>query len=163
MVNMSHFFWNNIFKKNKSEIEIIAELWQLTPLFKNIPSRQILVLAENMHVRNFQQDEVVFRTGDQSAGAILLLQGQVNISTPNANLAELVQGDFFGEIALAETEKRLADAYSVKPSRLVYFLKQDMQDWIETEPRLGAILLTNLSSILAHRLYKANMLLADKH
>ena len=159
---MSNFFWNNIFKQNKSEVEVIAELWQQTPLFKNIPFRHIHALSENMHIRNYQQDEVVFRVGDQSAGAILLLQGQINISTHTATLAELEQGDFFGEIALAETEKRLADAFSVKPSRLVYFLKQDMEDWIETEPRLGAVLLTNLSSILAHRLYKANLLLGEK-
>ena len=86
---MSNFFWNNIFKQNKSEVEVIAELWQQTPLFKNIPFRHIHALSENMHIRNYQQDEVVFRVGDQSVGAILLLQGQINISTHTATLAEL--------------------------------------------------------------------------
>ena len=158
---MKHFFWTNIFKPGKNEIELIADLWEKTPLFKGIPARHICSLAENMHIRNYQKDEIVFREGDQSAGAILILEGQSNISTRHTLLSELVPGDFFGEIALAETEKRLANAVSVKPSRLVFFLKQDMEEWIETEPRLGAAMLMNLASILAHRLHRANILLED--
>ncbi len=159
---MSNFFWNNIFKKTRSECELITDLWQQTPLFNNIPARHIHALAENMHVRNFQKDEVVFRQGDQGAGAILVLEGQVKILANNTLLADLDVGDFFGEITLAETDKRTADASCVKKSRLVYFLKQDVEEWIEIEPRLGTIFLMNLASILAQRLHQANKLLSEK-
>ena len=69
-------------------------------------------------------------------------------------------GDFFGEIALAEPEKRTADAIAVENSRLVYFLKQDLEEWIEYEPRLGGRFLMNLSAILAKRLFEANKVIA---
>ncbi len=159
---MKNFYWSNIFNKSRDECELIAEFWQKTPLFKDIPFRHIHALTENMHIRNFQPDEVVFRQGDQGAGAILVLDGQVKVYAKHTLLSELNRGDFFGEITLAETEKRTADASCVKKSRLVYFLKQDLEEWIDIEPRLGTIFLMNLASILALRLHQANKMLSEK-
>ncbi len=159
---MSNIFWSNIFKKGRSEIDQIAELWQKTPLFNGIPARQTGLLSSKMHVRQFQADEIVFHQGDRAAGAILVLHGSVRIKVKNTELALLKTGDFFGEIALAETEKRVADAQSVEDSSLVFFLKQDLEEWIEYEPRLGARFLLNLSSVLAQRLFEANKILATE-
>ena len=157
---MSNIFWSNLFKKERSEVDRIAELWQQTPLFKGIPVRHTRQLAAKMHVRKFQAEEIVFHQGDQAAGAILVLDGSVRIKVRNTDLALLESGDFFGEIALAETEKRVADAEAVEDSSLVFFLKQDLEEWVEYEPRLGACFLLNLSSVLAHRLFEANKILA---
>lgn len=159
---MKNFLWDNIFRKPRNECDVIAQLWKKTPLFKCIPMRHVQALAENMHVRNFHKNEVVFRRGDQGSGAILVLEGQVRVMADDTLLAQLDQGDFFGEITLAETDKRTADACCTRNSRLVYFLKHDLEEWIEIEPRLGTVFLMNLASILAQRLHMANQLLADK-
>jgi len=113
-----------------------------------------------MHVRNFKAGEIIFNQGDQAAGAILVLRGSVRVKVKDTELALLESGDFFGEIALAETEKRAADAYATVESSLVFFLKQDLEEWIEYEPRLGARFLMNLSSVLAQRLIEANEFIA---
>jgi len=42
----------------------------------------------------------------------------------------------------------------------VFFLKQDLEEWIELEPRLGNRFLMNLASVLARRLHEANRMLA---
>ncbi|MFT7674638.1 MAG: CRP/FNR family cyclic AMP-dependent transcriptional regulator [Gammaproteobacteria bacterium] len=81
---------------------------------------------------------MIFRQGDQGAGAILVFEGSVRIMVDKTELSKLDRGDFFGEIALAENDQRTAAAYALEDSRLVYFLKQDLEEWIETEPRLGA-------------------------
>ena len=159
---MSNIFWSNIFKKQSSEIQTIAGLWQNTPLFENIPARHIEFLATKMHPRQFQPDEVIFQQGDQGAGAVLVMQGSVRVMANKTQLALLEAGDFFGEIALARTDNRAADAFSVGSSTLVYFLKQDLEEWLEVEPRLGARLLMNLASTLAQRLYQANQLIANQ-
>ena len=157
---MANFFWSNFSKQAGSESDIITGYWQNTPLFNNIPKRHIASLTENMHLRTYQQDEWVFRRGDQGAGAIMVLEGQVRISAKQTILAELETGDFFGEIALAENDKRTADALCVTPCKLVFFLKQDLEEWIEVEPRLGNVFLMNLASTLAQRLHIANQLLS---
>ena len=159
---MSNSFWSNIFKKQNNEIQSIANLWQSTPLFNKIPARHIEFLSAKMHVRHFQPDEVIFRQGDQGAGAILVMQGSVRVMANKTELALLEAGDFFGEIALAERDIRTADAFSLGNSTLVYFLKQDLEEWIELEPRLGARFLMNLSSTLEQRLFQVNQLIADQ-
>jgi CRP-like cAMP-binding protein len=113
-----------------------------------------------MHLRDFKAGELIFSQGDQGAGAILVLSGEVRVTADKAELARLRDGDFFGEIALAASERRTADATATSVSRLVYFLKQDLEEWIEQEPRLGARFLMNLSATLAQRLYAANKLIA---
>ncbi|MFT5658910.1 MAG: CRP/FNR family cyclic AMP-dependent transcriptional regulator [Gammaproteobacteria bacterium] len=157
---MSHIFWSNIFNRQTTELQTIVRLWQDTPLFEGIPTRHIKFLAGKMHVRNFVSDEMIFQQGNQGAGALLVLEGTVRIMTNKTELALLNVGDFFGEIALAEPEQRTADAFSVASTRLVYFLKQDLEEWIEFEPRLGARFLMNLSATLARRLLQANKLIA---
>jgi CRP/FNR family cyclic AMP-dependent transcriptional regulator len=159
---MSHIFWSNIFKRPTSELQSIVELWQDTPLFENIPTWHIQFLSRKMHVRNFTTGEKIFQFGSQGAGAIMVLEGSVRIMAHETELALLESGDFFGEIALAEPEKRTAAAHSVTNTRLVYFLKQDLEEWIEYEPRLGARFLMNLSAILAKRLFLANKQISNQ-
>jgi len=153
---MSKFLWSNIFKGETSQVDQIAELWHKTPLFQGIPLKHIRFLSQNMHVRHFQADEEIFRKGDQGAGAILVLQGMVKILFGQMDPVELESGDFFGEIALAEVENRLADASAINNATLVYFLKQDLEEWIELEPHLGARFLKNLAASLAQRLFHAD-------
>ena len=159
---MANIFWSNIFRTGDSELQTITQLWQQTPLFEEIPARHIEFLCDKMHVRQFKPGEIVFNQGDQGAGAILVLEGSVRITASQTELAHLESGDFFGEIALAATERRTADATAVTASRLVYFLKQDLEEWIEYEPRLGAKFLMNLSATLAERLYQANALITSQ-
>ena len=158
---MNNIFWSNIFRQPEKETQTIAKLWQATPLFKDIPKRHIEFLCDKMHKRHFKADEIIFRQGDQGAGVIMVLEGKVRVMTNKTLLASLEVGDFFGEIALASTENRTADAYAISDSRLIFFLKQDLEEWIEYEPHLGARFLMNLSATLAQRLYKANKLIGQ--
>jgi len=157
---MANVFWSNLFRKGDSELQVITQLWCDTPLFKDIPERHTEALCATMHLRDFKAGELIFSQGDQGAGAILVLSGEVRVTADKAELARLRDGDFFGEIALAASERRTADATATSVSRLVYFLKQDLEEWIEQEPRLGARFLMNLSATLAQRLYAANKLIA---
>ena len=159
---MANVFWSNIFRSGDSELRTITRLWQATPLFAGIPERHTELLCQQMHLRHFKAGETVFTQGDQGAGAILVLEGSVRIMANRTELALLERGDFFGEIALAATERRTADATATTVSRLVYFLKQDLEEWIEHEPRLGAKFLMNLSATLAERLYQANVLIGGR-
>jgi CRP/FNR family cyclic AMP-dependent transcriptional regulator len=159
---MENVFWSNIFRKGGGELQLITKLWQDTPLFKDIPERHTATLCATMHVRDFKAGESIFKQGDQGAGAILVLDGEVRISAEDTELSRLQNGDFFGEIALAAPERRTADATAVSISRLVYFLQQDLEEWIEHEPRLGSRFLMNLSATLAERLYEANKRIAKQ-
>ncbi|NDY43209.1 cyclic nucleotide-binding domain-containing protein, partial [Dissulfurirhabdus thermomarina] len=71
--------WHNLFRRRPPWAEEVAGLWAATPLFEGIPRREVLRLARDMHPRSFEEDEVVFRAGDVGAGAVLVLEGRVEI------------------------------------------------------------------------------------
>ena len=121
---MANVFWSNIFRRGDSELQVITQLRQETPLFKDIPKRHTATLCTTMHVCDFKADETIFKQVDQGAGAILVLDGEVRISAEDTVFSRLQNGDFFGEIALAAPERRTADATAISISRLVYFFSR---------------------------------------
>lgn len=155
-----HPFWTNLFRPPPEDITQIAELWSKTPLFQGLSTKQCLFLAQRMHVRQYQDGERIFKVGEHGAGALLILQGSVSIHKDQTELAKLDVGDFFGETALATDDPRTASAEALGQTRLAYFLKKDLEEWIEQEPHAGARLLMNLASALSHRLHHSNLMLA---
>lgn len=153
--------WDNLFRPKPSGTDRIAELWSATPLFRGIPAREISHLASHMHPRRYAPGETVFRAGDLGVGAALILSGEVAIRLGNATIAKLGTGDFFGEVALVEEEHRTADAVAVGDVELVFFLRIDLEEWLDRKPRLGARMVINLAGVLAERLRYANRTLTS--
>ena len=92
------------------------------------------------------------------------MQGSVKITigTRNNNeniLAELEEGDFFGELALFDDEARSANAIATKDSELLGFFTQDLMVLQERNPVLGQKILFNLGGVLGQRLRGTNSLL----
>lgn len=160
--NQGASVWGNLFKKRDPWALQVASLWSQTPLFAGIPKREIAILSKNMHARKYKAGEFIFHSGDQGAGAAIILSGKIEIRAGEAVLASLAEGDFFGEISLVLDELRTADAVATEDTELVFFLRAELDRWIQRAPHHGARLGTNLAHILAKRLSKANEMLAEK-
>ena len=71
-------------------------------------------------------------------------------------LAKLAEGDFFGELALIDGDKRSASAVAAADSRLAVIFKPDLDEFIERFPKKGIKVLQGIAHITAHRLRKIN-------
>ncbi len=74
-------------------------------------------------------------------------------------LAELGEGDFFGELALFDDEPRSANAITTSDADLLGFFTQDLMTLQERNPVLGQKILFNLGGVLGDRLRGTNSLL----
>ncbi len=155
--------WDNLFRPRDSREARIAELWQATPLFRGIPTAEIRRLAATMHPRQYAPQERVFQEGDLGVGVALILEGSVEIQVQETSLTVLQPGDFFGEAALVSDERRTADALAAEPTEIVFFLRQDLEEWLDHNPRLGARMVQNLASVLTTRLRLANQQLSGQN
>lgn len=149
-------FWDNLFRPKPSAAKRIAEAWAATPLFHEVPRREIQRLAAHMHPRRYAPEETVFRAGDLGMGAALILSGEVEVRVDATRITSLRPGDFFGEVALVAEEERTADVVALTEVELVFFLRNDLQEWLDRRPRLGARVVVNLAGVLAERLRYAN-------
>ncbi|MDH5472776.1 MAG: cyclic nucleotide-binding domain-containing protein [Gammaproteobacteria bacterium] len=160
MDKTNHPFWHNLFHRKADRIHEVTELWLATPLFEKISYNRCRELVSNMHPRAYKANEKVFNAGDIGESVVLIRHGKVEIRAGDKILAELTAGDFFGEIALVIDEPRTANAIATEDSELIFFLRSDLEEWIQRSPKDGALFMLNISRVLAARLKHTNLLLS---
>lgn len=155
-----HPLWHNLFRKKDDRITQVTDMWMATPLFENIAKRECRELVKTMHPRHYKKGEMVFNSGDIGVSIVLIRSGSIEIRAAEKLLAELVAGDFFGEVALIIDEPRTADAVAMEDSELIFFLRSDLEEWVKRSPKSGAQFMLNIATVLAARLRHTNILLS---
>lgn len=155
--------WGNIFKgKQQQDEEVLAVLGNL-PIFAGLSKRELLAVERIMHRRFFDPDEVIFSQHVQGAGMYIIIKGKVHIVNEDSGhvMAELGDGEFFGELALLDEAPRSATAISKTASRVLGFFQPDLFSLTESNPRLGVKVITQLARIVGNRLRVTNDQLRD--
>lgn len=150
--------WGNIFRAVKKKDDVVTAILREVPLFADLKSGELARVRELMHVRNFRPEEVIFSQGVPGFGMYIIETGSVRIvhEDTGRTLAELVDGDFFGELALLAASPRSAMAVASAPSRLYGFFHSDLASLIEHNPRMGVKISMKLASIIGQRLISSN-------
>ena len=155
---MLDFLWKNFFKKEQKNIETIL---QENPLFESLSNKELRLLSQMVHQRSFIPGEFIFQEG-KGLGMYIILSGKVNILHGSASagetsiLSQLKEGDFFGELCLAQEKgHHHVAAQAVEPSKLLGFFRPDLLNLIEKTPGTGIRILMKLAEILGERLQKA--------
>lgn len=154
--------WENIFrdlrKKQKDSIEILAAI----PIFEDLSRRELSEIERIMHRRQYDQGEIVFHQGAQGLGMYVIVSGEVAITRDTGAhlLAELKEGDFFGELALLDDSPRTATAAALSACTLLCLFQADLLDLMQRNPRLGVRIMIRLARTIGARLRKTNEHLA---
>ena len=127
------------------------------PLFSELTPMELRVLEKVVHIRNYRSGETIFVETEPGAGMYVIQSGRVNVllnqkSGSPVILAELVKGDFFGEMALLGDYARSATAIAQESCELIGFFHPDLIEIINLHPRIGAKISLGLARTLAERL-----------
>ncbi len=152
-------FWQNLFK-TPTEKDNLEEVLKSMPPFKNLKSHHLKLLIKAIHNRVYTTNEHIFFQGDPGIGLYIIIDGEVLITREEENynfdLAILKRGDFFGEIALLDEEKRSASAIALKETQSAVIFKPDLDEFVEKFPKEGINILRGISQIVATRLRNLN-------
>lgn len=156
----SRSLWANIFQRHAERSPIAAALARI-PIFKNLTHAELNLVANMVHARTYQPDEVVFLEGQPGTGMYAITSGGVNITLnyrrdDEITLAQLKECDFFGEISLLDESPRSASAVAVGPTELIGFFRSDLMDLIEKNPLMGTKIMLGLAAVLVERLRATN-------
>ncbi len=99
--------------------------------------------------------------GEEGAEMYLLRRGRVHVLLPlegnkRHHLATFCQGDFFGEMAFLDRERRSADIETATPCELYTLSRQDFDAILKEKPTLGARLFEQLAKAVSSRLRNAD-------
>src|SRR5213594_182047 len=103
--------------------EMTLDAIRSVPLFASLDDEAANDLRNLLHVRDVPSGAALFRAGDQGDAMYLIESGRVRITISDDDqkeivLAELLQGDFFGEMAIIDGKQRSADATVAEDARL---------------------------------------------
>jgi len=153
-------FWANIFHTPTESDELVQSL-QAIPLFKSLNRRDVADLLGIIHNRNYIAGEYIFYQGDPGIGLYLIREGEVQIIRESEKgdkvpLAVFHKGDFFGELALVDSEKRSASAITNSDTKLSVIFKPDLDEFIDKYPKKGIKIVQGIAEITAVRLRTLN-------
>ena len=160
-------FWVNFFNSPTEETDLKNSLKTL-PLFNDLTKGDLTSLIKIIHNRTFIAGEFIFHQGDPGIGLYIIRDGDVEIERENAQkvknvLATFSKGDFFGELALVDDEKRSASAIAQTDVKLAVIFKPDLDDVISRFPKKGVKILQGISHIIAVRLRQMNEEVIKQH
>ncbi len=121
-----------------------SELLRKVPFFTNIPPTDFEGLAQHMRSQSLPAMETVIRQGDSDDNLFLIARGVVRISHEDNgkshDLATLMAGDFFGEMALLHDAPRTANVQTVTPCTLYTLKRTDVEQAMQKWPSIRSAL-----------------------
>ena len=137
--------------------EETARLLGRVPIFAGLKEEQLRDLASVAVPRSWSAGEVIFREGDAGDTCYVIQSGSVRVIRNHSDgrtitLAELKQGDLFGELAMFDTEHRSATVEAAEDTAAVALLAVDMRRLLSRHPDMALKLL----AAFADRLRQAN-------
>ena len=114
----------------------ISDLIGTVPLLNGLPAEVLKKLAEHANLVTFLAGDVVIGEGERGDALYIITHGVVIVIKGHAVVAELKDGDFFGEMALLGDQVRTATVKAKTPSTLLRLRRRDVLQLADTHMEL---------------------------
>jgi uncharacterized membrane protein len=130
------------------------------PLFESLDDEAARKLCQLLESTDCKAETSLFRAGDEGDAMYLIERGKVRICVQATDgreivLTELGRGDFFGDMALLDGQRRSADAIVAEDARLAVLSREHFLSFMRSNPNVALEMLT----ALANRLRRTDELL----
>ncbi len=133
--------------------EMTLESLRSVPLFASLDDHAAMELRSLLTIRQVSGGKQLFQKGDSGDAMYLIESGKVRISIRDEDgkevtLAELAQGDFFGEMALIDGRQRSADALVYEDARFAVLSRKAFLSFVRSSPDVALEMLAALTDRL---------------
>ena len=115
------------------------------PLFSDLKKEELSRVMERIQTRHLGKDAIICREGDPGDSIYIISHGRVSIfrhasGGEKVRLAELKEGDFFGEFGFFADAKRHATVEALAETELLEIMKEDLEKIIQEFPSVSKVL-----------------------
>jgi CRP/FNR family transcriptional regulator, cyclic AMP receptor protein len=143
--------------------QMTLEALRSVPLFASLDDDAARELRSLLSDKRVPQNTRLFRQGDKGDAMYLIESGRVRISIRDeedqeVTLAELAQGDFFGEMSIIDGRQRSADAKVIEDAQLAILSREEFLSFVRSNSNVALEML----SALTDRLRRTDELLRSR-
>jgi CRP/FNR family cyclic AMP-dependent transcriptional regulator len=133
------------------------------PLFSLLDDDELNVLADHVELREFAERQRIYKAGEASTGAYVVLTGSVNVTIVDADGQEVIvdaphHGEIFGFASMLEGTLHQTTAVATEPTTCLEVDRQDIAVLLEKKPMAGLDMLT----VLARQMHAAQQLVSSR-
>lgn len=133
--------------------QMTIEALRSVPLFASLDDEAASDLRNLLSDKIVPQNTRLFRAGEKGDAMYLIESGRVRISIHDddkqeVTLAELAQGDFFGEMSIIDGRQRSADARVIEDARLAILSRDAFLSFVRSNPDVALEMLSALTDRL---------------
>ena len=126
------------------------ELLKRVPLFAGCSKAELREVALSTDEIDLRDGHVLTREGRSGREFFILVEGTASVTQEGKEIAELKQGDWFGEIALLTHRPRTATVTATSPVRVLVLTDRAFRRVVETMPRIALKVLASVGQRLDH-------------
>jgi CRP-like cAMP-binding protein len=128
-----------------------ADLLKNLPLFSGLPDEVLGEIALKMTGDSIEQDEVLFRKGDDGNALFIVTKGWFKITTVDSQGGELIlnqcgPGEAIGEMSLIDEEPRSASVIALSAAEVMKLAREDFLTVLAAYPSLAQLMMRKLSA-----------------
>ena len=119
------------------------------PLFALLDDEEAAVLASQVELKRFAARQRIYKIGDTSGQAYVMISGRVRVSTVDEDQQEVVvdepgHGEFFGFASMLERTPHQTEAVAMEETECVEVSRDDIVTLLQRKPHAGMDMLTVL-------------------
>ena len=135
------------------------EVLKSVPLFALLDDDETAVLASQVEVKTFGPHERIYKMGEASAQAYVMISGRVRVTTVDEDQQEVIvdepgKGEFFGFASMLEETPHQTNAIALEETSCLEVSRDDIAVLLQRKPLAGMDLLATLG----HQFHAAQQL-----
>lgn len=135
--------------RNEKRIAMLKEM----EVFAGVRDSDLSVMLEELRLREYQRDDLIFRQGDESRQVYFVLKGKIRVyrispSGSETSIDIFSTHDVIGELAALDNQPRSATAKAITSVTLLSMTQENFTRHLETTPGLAL----GLARVLSHKL-----------
>jgi CRP/FNR family cyclic AMP-dependent transcriptional regulator len=131
----------------------VTGILRRTDLLRSVPAEDLQAVAAASRFRTFPRGQVVFSTGDPGDTLVVVISGRVKVVVRSADGGELTltiiqAGGVLGELSIADSGPRSADAQTLDECRLLFIPRDTIRDICARVPSAAQALASSIAATL---------------
>lgn len=125
------------------------EVLKHVPLFASLDAEEAELLASQVELKRFQPRQRIYKMGDASGQAYVMVSGRVRVTTIDEDHQEVVidepsHGEFFGFASMLEQTAHQTNATAIEEAECLEVSREDIATLLRQKPMAGMMMLTVL-------------------